>query len=358
MRQIGAGTATPPRLAAVPARTLETFPLWQANAGGFDDAVQTWEFAVVAPLIFDQFTLAPAEMAGRPVEFLVDGVVLGAGQLGAGAVLTLATPVEVAAGKTLTVRLTRPAGANPVYVSQSDNFRRGAAVAGGALTFLFASANNYAPAMRFTLGADLPKGVHGPLDASDFPVVTSLDQLVAGQVGLLDNGTDPPRLVRKRLDGSVPPLRDAISTWPVCVANMDTDDAPGTPPVQVIPYAAFTRLNLSGAPIDTHGGFSAGTHAWTVPPGQGGLYHIEMKLRFTDGTPPSLGFGLGADIVERDSTGFRWANTITSRQGELNQRDMQLAAGQQVVMFAYWEGNADWRSGPIKSAELSIVRIR
>lgn len=58
---------------------------------------------------------------------------------------------------------------------------------------------------------DIPKGVRGPLDASDFPVVTSLDALLPGQVAMLDNGTDPPRLVRKRLDGTAPPLAGEVA---------------------------------------------------------------------------------------------------------------------------------------------------
>lgn len=74
---------------------------------------------------------------------------------------------------------------------------------------------SYAPAVqhRILLAEvdPLPKGVVGPLDAGDFPVVTSVAQLLPGQAALLDNGTDPPRLVRKRLDSSTP---DVVASTP------------------------------------------------------------------------------------------------------------------------------------------------
>ncbi|KQR37717.1 hypothetical protein [Deinococcus sp. Leaf326] len=227
---VAAAPTTRPRLSNVRARTLETFAFWQVNSGGFDANVQTWDFLVNVPLVFDQFTMSPPEMAGRQIEVLTDGVVVASGVLVAGAQLSLSAPVTVGTGKTLRVRLTRTADGD-VYVGQRDTLPAGAAVAGGALKFVGANTNNYAPAMRWALGADMPKSVDGPLDASDFPVVTSLDQLLPGQAALLDNGTDPPRLVRKRLDGTLTPLasEDAryspitLSTngWETFVVNLE-----------------------------------------------------------------------------------------------------------------------------------------
>lgn len=146
-----------------------------------------------------------------------------------------------------------------------------------------------------------------------------------------------------------------VSRWPVCIANMNTPDGDGIPPVQTLPRGAFTRLNLN-AVKDTHGAFSAANHVWVCP--EAGIYRVEMKLRFVDGTPWGLGFGLGADIVERDSPAFRWAATVPARQGEINQRLIELQQGQQLVMFVYWEGNDQWTTGPVKAAEMTIDRIR
>lgn len=81
----------------------------------------------------------------------------------------------------------------------------------------------------------VPKNVRGPLDGSDFPVVTSLDQLLAGQVALLDNGTDPPRLVRKRLDGSAPP----VGLPAVDGASLTGTGAPGAPLAAAVTPARF-----------------------------------------------------------------------------------------------------------------------
>lgn len=52
-------------------------------------------------------------------------------------------------------------------------------------------------------GSGSPKTVNGPLDAADFPIVTNADALGAGAAAILDTGSNPPRLIRKRLDGSL-----------------------------------------------------------------------------------------------------------------------------------------------------------
>lgn len=51
-------------------------------------------------------------------------------------------------------------------------------------------------------GETKPKSVVGPLDTPDFPIVNSVDALIAG-AAILDDGVNPPRLIRKRTDGSV-----------------------------------------------------------------------------------------------------------------------------------------------------------
>ena len=52
-------------------------------------------------------------------------------------------------------------------------------------------------------GVSVPKGVAGPLDPVDMPVVVAVTDLPAGAVALLDPGTSAPRMIRKRADGSL-----------------------------------------------------------------------------------------------------------------------------------------------------------
>ena len=52
-------------------------------------------------------------------------------------------------------------------------------------------------------GVSVPKGVAGPLDPVDMPVVVAVTDLPAGAVALLDPGTSAPRMIRKRADGTV-----------------------------------------------------------------------------------------------------------------------------------------------------------
>lgn len=207
----GSGTTTVvnsnrARLIGVTSSTIQTFGFDRVSSGGFDGAVQNITFTANVSLGMDKIVIGPEGMAGRLIEVLVGGVVLGKGTLVTGtnntAQASLDAVVQISEGETFVVRLTR-SNATDVYIQQRSELPRGSTVANGKLTFVTSDTNSYAPAMQFILGSDIPKGVVGPLDPSDFPKVTSLSALLAGQTALYDNGTDPVKIVTRRLDGTI-----------------------------------------------------------------------------------------------------------------------------------------------------------
>ena len=180
------------------------------------------------------------------------------------------------------------------------------------------------------------------------PVVTSLDQLLPGQAALLDNGTDPPRIVRKRLDGSVPALANAVSEWPVFVARAGAVNV----------GQAFTKIPLEAALTDTHGGFDSADSVYVIP--QTGAYRFEMKIRYADGTPGGIGIGIGAGAAAVDDSAFLWGVTAavtsgTGRNGLLNQRIRNCVAGERIRLYSYCDDPA---SRVVSGGELTIDRIR
>lgn len=186
-----------PRLSALLAQSFVTFPLSSVDGGGFDADVQRWTFVALSPIAFDLLTIAPVQMAGRKIEVIRGDEVLASGVLAASgdvAKASLTSAVSLPVGSEFVIRLTRPAGAADVYVSQNSYRERGSLVGDGALRFLDSTSNRYAPALGFTLGTAAPKDVNGPLDPADWPQIKSETALSAGQIAVLNNGSDPPRL--------------------------------------------------------------------------------------------------------------------------------------------------------------------
>lgn len=175
------------------------------------------------------------------------------------------------------------------------------------------------------------------------PVVTSLDGLLPGQVALLDNGTDPPRIVRKRLDGSVPALANAVSQWPVFTSRGNAFDIPGN---------TFTRIPLQ-AVQDSHNAFDAATNTYRIP--ETGTYRMDMKIRYADGTRSGLSIGVGAGLQEIDDVPFAWGVTNPLRNGLQNYRLEQYPAGALVRLYGYLDLGSPQT---IARSELIITRIR
>ncbi|WP_288481028.1 hypothetical protein [uncultured Deinococcus sp.] len=180
------------------------------------------------------------------------------------------------------------------------------------------------------------------------PVVTSLNGLLPGQVALLDNGTDPPRLVRRRLDGSVPAFVNAVSQWPMLIASLGGED--GNQTAQHVDGMSFQRILLAPT-VDTHSGWDAQNRRYLAP--EAGTYRIEMKMRVKDsGLPQGVSIGLGACD---SGPSFLWSVSNANREGLMNQRVMALNKGDEVYLMCY----IDRPSGAdLAAAEMTIDKIR
>ena len=73
----------------------------------------------------------------------------------------------------------------------------------GAIESVNDGNSGWPDAIVFVNGVTQLKSVQGPLDPSDFPVVSDVGLLLNNSGAIFDNLTGPPRLVRKRPDGTV-----------------------------------------------------------------------------------------------------------------------------------------------------------
>lgn len=120
--------------------------------------------------------------------------------------LTLDAQVTFQAGQYLVLSVHCSSGGSP-RIDASAARPLPAPLPLGKLAYVASVANtgivnaNGVPRVLFLGGA--VKGVSGPLDPIDFPVVAAVADLPAGAVAVLDPGNAAPRLIRKRADGTV-----------------------------------------------------------------------------------------------------------------------------------------------------------
>jgi hypothetical protein len=149
---------------------------------------------------------------------------------------------------------------------------------------------------------------------------------------------------------------DASSNFPVLIASTNTTTG-------AIGAGSFNTVVLNTVTTNTGGGaFNTTNGQWTVP--ETGIYDIQGKIRFSDGTASNAKFswGIGIDTSNVDSPAFLWrtspgALTVGTqvRHGEMNRRVMALTAGQLLRLFVY----IDTQTGvTINAAELIAIRIR
>lgn len=201
------------------------------------------------------------------------------------------------------------------------------------------------------------KNVRGPLDPSDFPVVTSADKLIAGQTALLDNGTDPLRLIRKRLDGSVV----SIDT-PVAAPSGGGSAGPvvfgysGKRVTQTLAQSAWTRVSFyTSAPDRAGGAMADSTFTCTAA----GVYLIGVTLEIYNGGSGTAYFN---GVVRKNTAD---AITITSEYFGSNlpatrsvSTPIRLAVGETLEVWVLTD-RTDFRiSAPALSDPPSFTVLR
>lgn len=97
--------------------------------------------------------------------------------------------------------------------------------------------------------------------------------------------------------------------------------------------------------------WDATAHAWTVP--VTGLYQLTGTLRPSDGYPAGSNIGIGIDTSQNGGPDFIWHDVGTaSRHTFQLTRTPRLTAGQQVSMFAYFEG-----PGTVGMAAMNVALV-
>lgn len=141
--------------------------------------------------------------------------------------------------------------------------------------------------------------------------------------------------------------------WPVAIASVYWAFDQGAQNQQ-IPNQNFIKVNLPTKNADTHNAFNTTTSTFTVPTGQSGYYSIVAKLRYADSTGTySYGIGMGGSLD--DQPYFLWSQSLSSRNGLLNERIAWFNAGDQIFLYTYQQRG---QNAGVQAAEMSIYRIK
>lgn len=101
---------------------------------------------------------------------------------------------------------------------------------------------------------------------------------------------------------------------------------------------AFTTIGFDRVVVDSHGGFDLATGIYTVA--EDGFYDLSLdNFRIADGNIDGLSYGVGVDLVGRDSPAFRWARGAPLRQSAGCFVGLKpLKKGDQLRAFYYLDG--------------------
>lgn len=147
-----------------------------------------------------------------------------------------------------------------------------------------------------------------------------------------------------------------LATSLLDVSNGSSGSSPSTPQF-TLATKAFVTVPFVTVNVDTASGWSTANNQYTIP--VAGVYLIITKLRPVDNAPVES-FGQGANFNNNvDGPWFYWANTSTgasggyNRNGTVNARIVQAAAGALINMYAYVDGS----TGGMYSAGMNIIRV-